>query len=606
MQLTTGAGDTPGSTRWSPDGASIVFARAGQLMRLTRRRDQPRATGDHEARDRRVLADMVARRDAGSTSSPRDAPTADERERERRKDDVYAFDENVKARQLWSVAVASGAETAITSGPLSVLSYRLSRDGSLLVVGRASHAARGRQAPRRAVGDGRRRRQRPRGHAQRHRGSPARAVARQHAGSCSSPRRTRSSSRTTTRTCSSMPAAGGTPKPVLPDFPVRDRPGRLVARRRVDPGGRQHGRAQRDHPDRRSHAAVRSRSRTATTPSRQRGASCRRPARWCSSSTSRRGSATCGRWRFRPRAPPRRPLPCASPGRSTRSIGRSRCRARRRWRGRAPTAPRSKACSSIPTDYAAGRRYPLVVQMHGGPDDSDKFGAGPGLLLSYFPVLTGTGLRRAPAELPRQHRLRQRLPSRRRRRLLPEHAPRRHDRRRRPDQARHRRSRSARRDGLERRRPPDEQARHDDRLASRPPRPAPASANWMSMYAQSDVARVPHAVVRRHAVAEERADRRVLEPLAAQGRREREDADAVLRRRERRRACRWRSRSRCTGRSRANGVPTHLYVAPREGHQWAELRHQIFKANTELAWFARYALGGASYVPEQAPAETPR
>jgi dipeptidyl aminopeptidase/acylaminoacyl peptidase len=57
---------------------------------------------------------------------------------------------------------------------------------------------------------------------------------------------------------------------------------------------------------------------------------------------------------------------------------------------------------------------------------------------------------------------------------------------------------------------------------------------------------------------------------------------------------------------KSNGVPTHLYVAPREGHQWTELRHQIFKANAELAWFARYALGGASYVPEQAPAETTR
>jgi len=51
---------------------------------------------------------------------------------------------------------------------------------------------------------------------------------------------------------------------------------------------------------------------------------------------------------------------------------------------------------------------------------------------------------------------------------------------------------------------------------------------------------------------------------------------------------------------RANGVPTHLYIAPREGHQWAELRHQIFKANTEMAWFERYALG-RTYVPEQAP-----
>ena len=42
---------------------------------------------------------------------------------------------------------------------------------------------------------------------------------------------------------------------------------------------------------------------------------------------------------------------------------------------------------------------------------------------------------------------------------------------------------------------------------------------------------------------------------------------------------------------RSNGVPTRLYVAPREGHQWGELRHLIFKANTELEWFERYAMG---------------
>jgi dipeptidyl aminopeptidase/acylaminoacyl peptidase len=57
---------------------------------------------------------------------------------------------------------------------------------------------------------------------------------------------------------------------------------------------------------------------------------------------------------------------------------------------------------------------------------------------------------------------------------------------------------------------------------------------------------------------------------------------------------------------KSNGVPTQLFVAPREGHQWVELRHQIFKANTELAWFERYALGRTTYVPEQAPGDTPR
>jgi dipeptidyl aminopeptidase/acylaminoacyl peptidase len=47
-------------------------------------------------------------------------------------------------------------------------------------------------------------------------------------------------------------------------------------------------------------------------------------------------------------------------------------------------------------------------------------------------------------------------------------------------------------------------------------------------------------------------------------------------------------------------VPTHLYVAPREPHVWGELRHQLFKINTEIAWFEKYATK-RPYTPEQAP-----
>ena len=51
---------------------------------------------------------------------------------------------------------------------------------------------------------------------------------------------------------------------------------------------------------------------------------------------------------------------------------------------------------------------------------------------------------------------------------------------------------------------------------------------------------------------------------------------------------------------KSNGVETHLYVAPRAGHQWQELRHQLFKANAELEWFERYARG-RPYTWEKAP-----
>jgi dipeptidyl aminopeptidase/acylaminoacyl peptidase len=54
---------------------------------------------------------------------------------------------------------------------------------------------------------------------------------------------------------------------------------------------------------------------------------------------------------------------------------------------------------------------------------------------------------------------------------------------------------------------------------------------------------------------------------------------------------------------KSNGVPTHLYVAPREPHGWEELRHILFKMNVELEWFEKYAMN-RTYVWEQAPGAT--
>ena len=56
---------------------------------------------------------------------------------------------------------------------------------------------------------------------------------------------------------------------------------------------------------------------------------------------------------------------------------------------------------------------------------------------------------------------------------------------------------------------------------------------------------------------------------------------------------------------RSNGVPTHLYIGPREPHGWSELRHQLFKMNVELDWFEKYARG-REYRWETPPDGTPR
>jgi dipeptidyl aminopeptidase/acylaminoacyl peptidase len=51
---------------------------------------------------------------------------------------------------------------------------------------------------------------------------------------------------------------------------------------------------------------------------------------------------------------------------------------------------------------------------------------------------------------------------------------------------------------------------------------------------------------------------------------------------------------------KSNGVPSHLYIAPREPHGWQELRHELFKVNVELDWFEKHCMN-REYVWEAAP-----
>jgi dipeptidyl aminopeptidase/acylaminoacyl peptidase len=51
---------------------------------------------------------------------------------------------------------------------------------------------------------------------------------------------------------------------------------------------------------------------------------------------------------------------------------------------------------------------------------------------------------------------------------------------------------------------------------------------------------------------------------------------------------------------RSLGVPTHLYVAPREGHGWTELRHRLFKLQVEMEWFEKW-VNGRTYQWEPGP-----
>ncbi len=176
--------DGESQPRWSPDGKWIAFvgkrdgAETAQVHLLPLEGGEARALTTH----------------ATAASSPAwspdgryvyfmadDAKSAEQLAREKTKDDVYAFDENMPMRHLWRIEVASRAETRVTSGDVLDPELRaVDRRPSHGPSPGPEHGAR-RRRPRRDLGDGRRRRQRRRRH-QEHRGRKQRQpVARRRA-----------------------------------------------------------------------------------------------------------------------------------------------------------------------------------------------------------------------------------------------------------------------------------------------------------------------------------------------------------------------------------------------------------------------------------------
>ena len=141
-QMTRGHGES--APRWSPDGQTIAFLG----------RTDEDSNGDADTQIHLLSNDGgEARRLTGhatSTSSPTWSPdgrylyfiapdpkSEEQEAREEAEDDVYAFDEDYQQRHLWRVAVSSGAETRVTEGDFSVIGYELSADGSRLAVQKA-------------------------------------------------------------------------------------------------------------------------------------------------------------------------------------------------------------------------------------------------------------------------------------------------------------------------------------------------------------------------------------------------------------------------------------------------------------------------------------
>jgi dipeptidyl aminopeptidase/acylaminoacyl peptidase len=141
VQLTSGSdGEGESGPRWSPDGKTVAFTAKrndnefAQIFLLPSDGGEARQLTTHPS----AVSELTWAPDGSALffKAP-DAKTADEKAREKARDDVYLYDENYKQTHVWKVAIASKTESRITDGDFSVTDYEFSHDGRKMTYLRA-------------------------------------------------------------------------------------------------------------------------------------------------------------------------------------------------------------------------------------------------------------------------------------------------------------------------------------------------------------------------------------------------------------------------------------------------------------------------------------
>jgi dipeptidyl aminopeptidase/acylaminoacyl peptidase len=590
-QMTSGA-NGENSPRWSPDGKTIAFiAKRGEgTDAVSQVFLIPTSGGEARPLTRHATGVSSIEWSPGGAAiyfRAADPKPETQKAREKLKDDVFMFDENYEQQHLWSVSAPAGTEHRVTQGPYSVLAYELSKDGKKIAFHRA---------PTPLIEDG----DQSEVWVMDAAGSNAKQITHNQVEESDaelSPDDTevlflsqanRKFETYYNRKIFIEPSGGGEARLLMPDLPYE------VSKASWSKDGRSiyflanmgvHTElfkvsAQGGKPEQLTNGKHAITAWTISGPSNTHVF------------TSHEMTSPGEVWMMDAGGPRKVTSICDRVVRDFKLPRQERIA----WKGEDGVTV--EGLLYYPLDYQEGRRYPLVVQTHGGPQSSDKFGFGGGQ--NYVPVLAAKGY----AVLQPNYRGSTGYGDDFLRDMVGHYF------------------KNAHLDvlagvdylvktGIA---DPDHLVamgwsaggHMTDKLITATDRFKAAAAgagaaDWISMYAQSDVRTyrtpwfggtpwqkdAPIAAYWDNSPLKYvwkvktptiflvgQNDVRVPEPQSV----------------EMYRAL------------KSNGIPTHLYVAPREPHGWAELRHVLFKMNVELDWFEKYAMG-RSYTSEKAPAD---